>query len=309
MKEKIAVLIPCFNEGKTIYKVVRDFYEALPDSVVYVCDNNSTDDTVIEAMRAGAVIKYEWKQGKGNVVRSMLREIDADCYLLVDGDDTYPASSANLLCRAVLSGAYDMMIGDRLSSTYFTENKRPFHNSGNILVRDIINNIFKSDLEDIMSGYRAIDRKLAKCMPIFSSGFEVETEMTIFALDKRYNVSCIGVDYKDRPEGSVSKLNTFSDGFRVLATIFRLFRDYKPFYFFSVISAVLFVISVLMFLPVFEEYILTGLVPRFPTLIVCCFVMLLSMLFLICGIILEVQLNHHRQMYEILRNHYDEVWI
>lgn len=305
MNSRIAVLIPCYNEGSTIYRVVKDFAAVLPDADIYVYDNNSTDNTASEARRAGAIVRREPRQGKGNVVRTMFREIDADCYLLVDGDATYPASVASEMCRTVLSGECDMLIGDRLSSTYFTENKRPFHNSGNVLVRYMINKIFKSSVKDIMTGYRAISRKCVKCMPILSHGFEIETEMTIFALDNNYNIRSIEIDYKDRPDGSVSKLNTFADGFRVISTIFRLFRDYKPFCFFSVFASVLFVLSVLMFIPVFSEYMATGLVPRFPTLIVCCFTMLLSILLWVCGIILEVQLNHHRQIYELICNQYE----
>lgn len=306
MNDRIAVLVPCFNEGQTIYSVVNEFAGALPGAAIYVYDNNSTDNTAAEARRAGAIVRHERLQGKGNVVRSMLRDVDADCYLMVDGDATYPAARAAEMCAMVLSGEYDMVIGDRLSSTYFTENKRPFHNSGNVLVRYMINKMFGSDVKDIMTGYRAIGRRCAKCMPVLSKGFEIETEMTIFCLDNGYRIGSVEIDYKDRPKGSTSKLNTFTDGFRVIATVFRLFRDYKPFFFFSILALILFVLSAAAVTPVVREYMLTGLVPRFPTLIVCCFVMLMAMLLWMCGIILEVQLNHHRQIYELICNQYKD---
>lgn len=306
MNDRIAVLVPCFNEGQTIYSVVNEFAGALPGAAIYVYDNNSTDNTAAEARRAGAIVRHERLQGKGNVVRSMLRDVDADCYLMVDGDATYPAARAAEMCAMVLSGEYDMVIGDRLSSTYFTENKRPFHNSGNVLVRYMINKMFGSDVKDIMTGYRAIGRRCAKCMPVLSKGFEIETEMTIFCLDNGYRIGSVEIDYKDRPKGSTSKLNTFTDGFRVMATIFRLFRDYKPFFFFSILALILFVLSAAAVTPVVREYMQTGLVPRFPTLIVCCFVMLMAMLLWMCGIILEVQLNHHRQIYELICNQYKD---
>lgn len=306
MSSRIAVLIPCFNESRTIYGVVSDFRRSLPEAEIYVYDNNSTDDTAREALRAGATVRREPRQGKGNVVRRMFREVDADCYLMVDGDATYPARQAAEMCAGVLSGEFDMVIGDRLSSTYFTENKRMFHGSGNVLVRYMINRIFGSRVEDIMTGYRAMGRRCVKCMPVLSQGFEIETEMTIFALDKGFSIGAVPVDYRDRPSGSVSKLNTFADGLKVVRTVFRLFRNYKPFCFFSVLASLLFAVSILMFIPVLREYWLTGLVPRFPTLIVCCVVMLLSMLFWLCGIILEVQLNHHRQLYELMCNRYDD---
>lgn len=306
MNDRIAVLVPCFNEGQTIYSVVNEFAGALPGAAIYVYDNNSTDNTAAEARRAGAIVRHERLQGKGNVVRSMLRDVDADCYLMVDGDATYPAARAAEMCAMVLSGEYDMVIGDRLSSTYFTENKRPFHNSGNVLVRYMINKMFGSDVKDIMTGYRAIGRRCAKCMPVLSKGFEIETEMTIFCLDNGYRIGSVEIDYKDRPKGSTSKLNTFTDGFRVIATVFRLFRDYKPFFFFSILALILFVLSAAAVTPVVREYMLTGLVPRFPTLIVCCFGMLMAMLLWMCGIILEVQLNHHRQIYELICNQYKD---
>lgn len=302
MMDKIAVLIPCYNESKTIAKVVSDYKQALPEAEIYVYDNNSTDGTDEIARRAGANVRYEPRQGKGNVIRSMFRDIDADCYLMIDGDDTYPAENAREMCRLVLERGVDMVIGDRLSSTYFQENKRPFHNFGNVLVRSLINKIFHNDVKDIMTGYRAFSKTFVKHFPVLSKGFEIETEMTIHALDKNFLLREIPVTYRDRPAGSVSKLNTYSDGFKVIMTIFKLFRDYKPMFFFSILSIILFLISVCFVTPVLIEYFDTGLVPRFPTLIVCGFLVLLAMLLWSCGLILEVLVKKHRQLYEILLN-------
>ena len=296
---KTAVLIPCYNEAMTIEKVVADFRRELPDATIYVYDNNSTDSTAEIARRAGAIVKREYRQGKGNVVRSMLRDIDADCYLMVDGDDTYPAESAREMCRLVEDGA-DMVIGDRLSSTYFTENKRPFHNEGNRLVRFLINRIFQSDIHDIMTGYRALSRTFAKNFPIISRNFEIETEMTIHALDKNFLIRELKIDYRDRQEGSHSKLNTYLDGMKVVATVFMMFRDYRPLKFFSLISALLLLLAILMFIPVFIEYMQTGLVPRFPTLIVSGFIGIASLLTFFCGVVLEVMTKKHRQLYELM---------
>ena len=296
---KTAVLIPCYNEAMTIEKVVADFRRELPDATIYVYDNNSTDSTAEIARRAGAIVKREYRQGKGNVVRSMLRDIDADCYLMVDGDDTYPAESAREMCRLVEDGA-DMVIGDRLSSTYFTENKRPFHNEGNRLVRFLINRIFHSDIHDIMTGYRALSRTFAKNFPIISRNFEIETEMTIHALDKNFLIRELKIDYRDRQEGSHSKLNTYLDGMKVVATVFMMFRDYRPLKFFSLVSALLLLLAILMFIPVFIEYMQTGLVPRFPTLIVSGFIGIASLLTFFCGVVLEVMTKKHRQLYELL---------
>ena len=296
---KTAVLIPCYNEAMTIEKVVADFRRELPDATIYVYDNNSTDSTAEIARRAGAIVKREYRQGKGNVVRSMLRDIDADCYLMVDGDDTYPAESAREMCRLVEDGA-DMVIGDRLSSTYFTENKRPFHNEGNRLVRFLINRIFHSDIHDIMTGYRALSRTFAKNFPIISRNFEIETEMTIHALDKNFLIRELKIDYRDRQEGSHSKLNTYLDGMKVVATVFMVFRDYRPLKFFSLISALLLLLAILMFIPVFLEYMQTGLVPRFPTLIVSGFIGIASLLTFFCGVVLEVMTKKHRQLYELM---------
>lgn len=299
---KIAVLIPCYNESKTIAKVVMDYKEALPEADIYVYDNNSVDETDKIAKEAGAIVRYERRQGKGNVIRSMFHQIDADCYLMIDGDDTYPAENARQMCDEVLSGGADMVIGDRLSSTYFEENKRPFHNIGNVTVRYLINKLFHSNVRDIMTGYRAFSRDFVKMFPVLSKGFEIETEMTIHALDKNMLLKEIPVTYRDRPAGSVSKLNTYSDGMKVIFTIFRLFRDYKPLLFFSCISVVLLAVAAILFVPVFYEYLQTGLVPRYPTLIVSGFIVLLAMLLWSCGLILEVLVKKHRQMFEILRN-------
>ena len=288
---KTAVLIPCYNEAMTIEKVVADFRRELPDATIYVYDNNSTDSTAEIARRAGAIVKREYRQGKGNVVRSMLRDIDADCYLMVDG--------AREMCRLVEDGA-DMVIGDRLSSTYFTENKRPFHNEGNRLVRFLINRIFHSDIHDIMTGYRALSRTFAKNFPIISRNFEIETEMTIHALDKNFLIRELKIDYRDRQEGSHSKLNTYLDGMKVVATVFMMFRDYRPLKFFSLVSALLLLLAILMFIPVFIEYMQTGLVPRFPTLIVSGFIGIASLLTFFCGVVLEVMTKKHRQLYELM---------
>ncbi len=297
---KIAVLIPCYNEGTTIGKVVVDFRSELPEADIYVYDNNSTDDTVENAKKAGAIIGYERRQGKGNVVRRMLREIDADCYILVDGDDTYPVENAREMARMVLEEKTDMVIGDRLSATYFEENKRPLHDSGNRLVRSIINRIFHSDVKDIMTGYRAMSRRLVETLPLLSEGFEIETEMTIMALDSGLDIRHIPVQYRDRPDGSVSKLNTITDGCRILLTILKLYRDYQPLRFFSMIAVLLVVIATIVLIPVLTEYFQTGLVPRYPTLIVCGFVILFAMMMWVCGIVLEVMLAHQRQLRELI---------
>ncbi len=297
--KKIAVLIPCYNEAKTIGKVVKDYRSVLPDADIYVYDNNSSDRTDKIASKAGAIVKYEYKQGKGNVIRSMFKDIDADCYLMVDGDDTYPKENALEMCNYILEGKADMVIGDRLSSTYFKENKRPFHNFGNVLVRKLINSLFKSNVKDIMTGYRAFSYDFVKTFPVLSKGFEIETEMTIHALDKNFLLKEIPVEYRDRPAGSVSKLNTFKDGFKVLKTIARLFKEYKPNVFFEFISLLFFIISLIFGVPVFIEYFQTGLVPRFPTLIFSGFMLIVSILMLVCGIILEVVVKKHRQLFEL----------
>ena len=300
MEKKIAVLIPCYNESKTIEKVVKDYKKALPEADIYVYDNNSSDGTDEIARKAGAIVRYETKQGKGNVIRTMFREIDADCYLMVDGDDTYPAESARKMCDYVLEKNVDMVIGDRLSSTYFQENKRPFHNFGNKLVERLINKIFKSNIVDIMTGYRAFSYNFAKTFPILSKGFEIETEMTIHAIDKNFTLKEVPIQYRDRPEGSVSKLNTFSDGFKVIKTIATLFKEYRPAFFFNILGTIILIISIFMGIPVLVEYFKTGLVPRFPTLIVASIFLVISLLLYSIGIILQVIVKKHRQLFEIL---------
>lgn len=297
--DEIAVLIPCYNESKTVEKVVKDFREALPDAVIYVYDNNSTDGTDEIARRAGAVVRYEYQQGKGNVIRRMFREVDAKCYIMTDGDDTYPADEAPKLCEAVLKRGADMVVGDRLSSSYFEENKRPFHNFGNSLVRGTINRVFKSDIRDIMTGYRAFSYQFVKSFPVLSKGFEIETEMSIHAADKNMQVENVVIEYRDRPEGSVSKLNTFSDGFRVLKTIARLYQTYKPMNFFGIIAAVLALLSVAFMIPILIQYGQTGLVPHFPTLIACGFVMLAAIQSFFSGLILTTLGQKNRQDFEM----------
>ena len=300
--KKIAVLIPCYNESKTIEKVVKDYKKALPEADIYVYDNNSNDHTDEIARKAGAIVRYEYRQGKGNVIRSMFRDIDADCYLMIDGDDTYPAEDACAMCDAVLSERADMVIGDRLSSTYFTENKRPFHNVGNKTVRFLINKLFNNNIKDIMTGYRAFSYDFVKGFPVLSKGFEIETEMTIHAVDKNYKLVEIPVSYRDRPEGSVSKLNTYSDGMKVLKTIATLFKEYKPMGFFSIIALILTFISLIFLIPPFAGYFATGEVAKFPSLIVGCFILLTAVLSLMCGIILQVIVKKDRQQYELMMN-------
>lgn len=299
---KIAVLIPCYNESATVAKVVTDYKNALPEADIYVYDNNSTDGTDKLAREAGAIVKYEYRQGKGNVIRSMFRQIDADCYLMIDGDDTYPAEHAREMCELVLNKGVDMVIGDRLSSTYFEQNKRPFHNAGNKAVRLLINKIFKSNVKDIMTGYRAFSRTFVKNFPVLSKGFEIETEMTIHALDKNFLLEEMPVDYRDRPEGSVSKLNTVSDGIKVIMTIFRLFSEYKPLKFFSILAAFLALLGSGFLIPVLVDYFETGLVERFPTLFVCVACFIIASLLLMCGIILHAVAKKHRMLFELWLN-------
>ncbi len=302
MNSKIAVLIPCYNEAKTIEKVVKDYKKALPEADIYVYDNNSTDGTDEIARKAGAIVKYEYRQGKGNVIRSMFRQIDADCYLMVDGDDTYPADDARKMCDLVLEGKADMVIGDRLSSTYFSENKRAFHNFGNRIVRLLINKLFNNKIKDIMTGYRAFSYEFVKTYPVLAKGFEIETEMTIHAVDKNFLLQEVSVAYRDRPEGSVSKLNTYKDGFKVLKLIATLFKEYKPFFFFNIVAIILAIISFILIIPVFSAYFKTGLVERFPTLIVGGFMMIAAILSFVCGVILDVIAKKHKQLYELTLN-------
>lgn len=295
---KTAVLIPCYNEAKTIGKVVADFKEKMPHADIYVYDNNSTDNTAQIAEQAGAIVRYEHKQGKGNVVRAMFREVEADCYIMVDGDDTYPADFGPQLEKLVLSGRADMAVGDRLSSTYFTENKRPFHNFGNVLVRRMINFLFRAKLNDIMTGARAFSWNFVKSYPVISRGFEIENEMTIFALDNNFAIVEEPIAYQDRPQGSESKLNTYSDGLKVLKTIFHLFKDTKPMAFFSIISLILLLVSFGFFLPILIQFIQTGVVDKFPTLIVISALTVIALLNFFCGVILSVLKKQHRQNFE-----------
>lgn len=302
MNQKIAVLIPCYNESKTIEKVVKDFKTVLPTADIYVYDNNSSDGTDKIAQNAGAIVKYERRQGKGNVIRSMFHDIDADCYIMVDGDDTYEAKDAIKIVGAVLKHDADMVIGDRLSSTYFSENKRPFHNVGNKTVRFLINKLFKNNIKDIMTGYRGFSKKFVKTFPVISKGFEIETEMTIHALDKNFYIEEFPIEYRDRPVGSESKLNTVSDGIKVIKTIAKLFKEYKPFAFFSIISIILWIISLGFFTPIFIRFLETGLVSKIPTVIVSGITAVIGSLMFICGIILDVVVKKHRQLYELFLN-------
>ena len=297
--DKIAVLVPCYNEGKTIEKVVTDFKRVLPEAVIYVYDNNSTDGTAEIAAKAGAVVRHEYYQGKGNVIRRMFQEVDAECYLMVDGDDTYPAESAREMADKVLERNVDMVVGDRLSSTYFEENKRPFHNFGNSIVRWGINTFFKNDIKDIMTGYRAFSYRFVKTFPVLSKGFEIETEMSIHAIDKNMFVENVVIDYRDRPEGSVSKLNTYSDGIKGIGTIVRLFQTYRPLAFFGTVAAILMVLAIGFFIPVWITYADTGMVPNFPTLIVCGFVALASIQSFFAGLILQTMYRKNRQDFEM----------
>jgi len=298
--DEIAVLIPCFNESSTIEKVVRDYRMNLPEATIYVYDNNSTDNSAELARNAGAVVRHEYMQGKGNVIRRMFAEIDAKCYLMVDGDDTYPASSARDMVNPVIERNTDMVVGDRLSSTYFEENKRPFHNFGNSLVRGSINLLFRSDIRDIMTGYRAFSYRFVKTFPILSKGFEIETEMTIHAIDKNMQMENVIVEYRDRPDGSESKLNTFSDGFRVLKTISRLYRIYKPLQFFGTLSAIMMAVGIGFFIPVFTYFLKTHTVPNMPTLIMCGFLWMAAIQSFFSGMILNSLRTKEKQDFELM---------
>ncbi|MBP5263592.1 MAG: glycosyltransferase [Lachnospiraceae bacterium] len=296
--DQIAVLIPCYNEEKTIGKVIDDLKAVLPNAVIYVYDNNSTDKTAAIAQEHGAVLRQEYQQGKGNVIRRMFREIDALAYLLVDGDDTYPAESAPEMVKLVLEKNIDMVIGDRLSSTYYSENKRPFHNFGNSFVRRSINTLFHSDVKDIMTGYRAFSYLFVKSFPVLSKGFEIETEMTIHCLDKNMSMANVVIEYRDRPDGSVSKLNTVSDGLKVIRIILSLYKNYRPLAFFGFFAAVLALISVIGMIPILIEYLETGLVPRFPTLITCGFIMVAALLSFFGGLQLQTIRQQNKQDFE-----------
>lgn len=300
--DKIAVLIPCYNEAQTIEKVIADFQRVLPEAKIYVYDNNSIDGTDDIARKSGAIVRYEHQQGKGNVIRRMFSEIDAESYLMVDGDDTYPAEAAREMINKVLDRKVDMVVGDRLSSTYFEENKRPFHNIGNSVVRWSINLLFKNDIKDIMTGYRCFSYRFVKTFPVLSKGFEIETEMSIHCVDKNMFVENVVIDYRDRPDGSMSKLNTYSDGFKVLMTIARLFSTYRSFTCFSIVAIFLAIISTIFFLPVFSTFIRTGIVPNFPTLIVCGFVAIAAIQSFFTGLILNNMHQKNRQDFEIELN-------
>lgn len=296
--DKIAVLIPCYNEEQTITKVVQDVRKALPEAVIYVYDNNSTDNTARLAEEAGAVVRREYQQGKGNVIRRMFREIDAQCYLMIDGDDTYPLDCAGEMVDRVLLCNVDMVVGDRLSSTYFTENKRPFHNFGNSLMRAGINSLFHSDIKDIMTGYRAFSYEFVKTFPVFSKGFEIETEMTIHAVNYNMQMENVVVEYRDRPAGSVSKLNTYSDGMRVIRKMLQLYKNYRPLRFFGLLGLLLVLAAACLMVPILQDYLQTGLVPRFPTLIVCGFMVLAGIQSFFAGMILEVLAAKDRKDFE-----------
>ena len=300
--DKIAVLIPCYNEEKTIAKVVKDARAALPEAVIYVYNNNSSERTAELAAEAGALVRNEYMQGKGNVIRRMFREVEAECYVMVDGDDTYPMEYAAEMVDKVLNHNADMVVGDRLSSTYFTENKRPFHNMGNSLVRGSINRLFGCDIKDIMTGYRAFSYGFVKTFPVLSKGFEIETEMTIHAVSNNMQIENVVVDYRDRPEGSESKLNTYADGLKVLGTIGKLYKDYKPLGFFTLLAVLLAAVSIVFFIPVLVDFIKTGMVDKFPTLFVCGFVMLAVIQSFFSGLILSNMALKNRRDFEFRLN-------
>ncbi len=298
--KKIAVLIPCYNEELTIKKVINDFKKELPDADIYVYNNNSKDNTYDIATKEGAIVRNEYKQGKGNVIRSMFRDIDADIYVMVDGDDTYEASFVHELIKPIIEGKADMTVGDRLSNgLYKKENKRLFHNLGNNLVRKIINIVFKSKLKDIMSGYRCFNKMFIKNIPVMSNKFEIETEMTLYALDKNYVVKEIPIVYRDRPEGSVSKLNTISDGSKVIKTIVQLFKDYKPRKFFYTIAILLFVLALIVGIPVILEYVNMKYIYKIPSAVLAASLMIISMISIICGTILDTVVKKNKENYEL----------
>lgn len=294
----VAILVPCYNEEKTIARVVRDFLKEVPGATVFVFDNNSSDNSVAVARKAGATIRRVYYQGKGNVVREMFRQINADIYLMVDGDDTYDAKDAKKIIAEVKDGA-DMVVGDRLNSTYFKENKRFGHNFGNVLVRRLINTFFRSNIQDVMTGYRGFSRRFVKTCPILSNGFQVETEMTVHALDKKMNIVSIPIGYKDRPKDSPSKLNTYKDGVRVMVAIFNLVKEYKPLMFFTIFSLITLIVAIVLGVPVLAEYFATGLVARFPSLIVAGLLIVVSFLSFVTGLMLDVVLKKSRQQFEI----------
>lgn len=306
--EKIAVLIPCYNEELTIEKVIKDFKRELPDADIYVYNNNSKDKTEEIARKNGAIVVNEYKQGKGNVVRSQFRDIDADIYVMVDGDDTYPAEFIHKLIEPVKNGQADMAIGDRLSNgTYQKENKRPFHEFGNNLVKKAINILFDTDLKDIMTGYRVFNKRFVKNMPVLSPKFEIETEMSLYALDKKYIIKEIPIEYRDRPEGSSSKLNTVSDGIKVVKTIARMFKDYRPFKFFGIIALIFFALGLLVGIPVLVEFFKTTYITKVPSAILATGCMSLASVAFQCGIVLDTITRQHREDYEINLLRYEQI--
>ena len=299
-KVEIAILIPCYNEELTVGKVIQDFKKELPDAKVYVYDNNSKDKTSEVALQNGAIVRKELRQGKGNVVRSMFMEINADYYIMVDGDDTYPAEFVHKLLEPLINDEADMVIGDRLSNgTYESENKRAFHNFGNNFVKGLINKLYKSDIQDIMTGYRGFNKFFVKSFPVMSPEFEIETELSIHSLDKRFKIRELPIDYRDRPEGSESKLNTFKDGMKVLKTIFTLFKDYKPFTFFTIWSTLFLILGLLVGMPVIFEFIDTRFVSKVPSAILAVGFIILSVLSFICGLILDTVVSNNRKQYEM----------
>lgn len=304
--DKIAVLIPCYNESKTIKKVIEDFKRELPEATIYVYDNNSSDNTAEIAKKAGAIVRTEQKQGKGNVIRTMFREIDAECYIMTDGDDTYPAEDAKKMCKEILENNVDMVIGDRLSSTYFEENKRPFHNIGNVIVRLLINMIYKSKIRDVMTGYRAFSYRFVKTFPVLSKGFEIETEMTIHSLDKNLNLENVTIEYRDRPEGSSSKLNTYVDGAKVIKTIISLYKNYKPLSFFLWLAILLVIIGTIFLIPVLLEFYKTGLVPKMPTFMASIFFFICATQSFFGGLILQTIVEKDKRQFEITLNEYED---
>ena len=305
---KIAVLVPCYNEELTIGKVVDDFKRELPEADIYVYDNNSKDNTSKIAEEKGAIVVKEYRQGKGNVVRSMFRDIDADIYIMVDGDDTYPAEAARKMIEPIIEGKADMVIGDRLSNgTYFHENKRPFHDFGNNLVKGLIGLLFKNEIKDIMTGYRAFNRYFVKTMPVLSDGFQIETEMSIHALDKKFLLKEIPIDYRDRPAGSESKLSTFKDGYRVLSALGALFKSYKPMAFFGSISLACFILGMVVGIPVVFEFMKTDFVTKVPSAILAVGLVVVSMLALVCGFILDTSVKNNKMNYELYLTRYKDI--
>lgn len=303
--KKIAILIPCYNEEITVAKVITDFKKELPDALIYVYNNNSTDNTLQIAYENGAIVKNEYRQGKGNVVRNMFRDIDADVYVLVDGDNTYPANMVHQLIKPILMETADMVVGDRISNgTYKKQNKRLFHDFGNGMVRNTINRLFKTNLKDVMSGYRAFSRTFVKNIPILSKGFEVETEMTLHALDKRFIIKEIPIEYKDRPNKSKSKLNTFTDGYKVIKTIIKMLKDYKPLKFFLSIAIIFFVLGLIIGIPVIYEYILTRYITKVPSAVLSTGLMIFSVIIAQCGVILDTVVKDDKEKYEIELNKY-----